>query len=463
MKTKNIFKAAFLFFFILNISIAQSQFIKQLSGTNHDLNGVYFLNDRIGFSCGENGTFVKTTTGGDYWYTLEIPTDATLNGVWFTSADTGYVIGDNNTFLKTADGGLSWESQYLEFSCDLKSIRFITPNTGIIVGHGIKGGMVLKTNDGGRNWGSKIISLEEDQTLASQSEDRNDVYLNCFSFLDENTGLIAGFSYSYIYGKHPFICKTDDGGQTFTNISPEINKDDWYIGKEVVSVNYLNSHDACAVMNTGNGANFLLISNYKVKSFEKNELSPYFNSRGRFYSAYFLDRFTGYFTGIVDGNSQIIKTIDQGNSFIKFIPPVSKSLYASCFTDQHHGYFVGQDGTILKFKDENNNALTTIDQLENQEMPYTAAATKENLKKTHVHLYNFNKKSKRNFAIELYDINGNPIDVKNARIRVFSDEVRLWVRTNELNQSIYFYTVKYNNEAIVTGRINSSSYAQLSY
>ena len=51
------------------------------------------------------------------------------------------------------------------------------------------------------------------------------------------------------------------------------------------------------------------------------------------------------------------------------------------------------------------------------------------------------------------------IEILNTRVKVYSDEVRLKIKTKELANTTYFYNIKYNNSSIVNGKIMLSSFA----
>jgi len=436
-----------------------------MSGTNEDLYTVFFADSKTGWAAGVNGALVKTLDAGETWAPIELKIKNTINGIHFINPDTGFIVGKNNTLLRSFDGGYTWKSIKVPLQCDYTSIQFVNKSVGFITGHYDKGGVFMRTTDGGITWDYKQIMQSGYSGGNNPVEPEMDIYLMTCSFLDENIGVLGGFVYSYVYGRHPFLCKTNDGGQTFTNISPDINKNDWYIGKEIVSINYINQNDAVAIVNSGLGSDFLLISDYKVRSFEKLDFESNFNNRGRFFSSEFLGRFIGYFTGIVNGDTQIIKPIDQGNSFMFLSPPTENTLYASCFININKGFFVGQNGTIISLHDKDNIVYHSPLAAESNytDPPYTMASTRKSNKKTQIHVYNVKLKNRRQFDIELKNSFGQIIRVKRMRIKLYSDEIRIKIKTKQLLNETYFYSVNYNNVPVVNGKISLTSFAHSSY
>jgi photosystem II stability/assembly factor-like uncharacterized protein len=445
--------------FIINPGVTQFENLN--SGSSKDLHAIHFADSRTGYAGGVEGTLLKTHNEGRTWQHLHISSGSNITGLSFISADTGFVVGEDNLFIRTDDGGYHWESLPTPQGANFKSIRFVNKTTGFVAGHSHEGGIFGKTTDSGRNWEFQIIRDDSRDKGYTTKQAYDDIYLMNMSFLNDDVGVLGGFAYNFTYGKRPYICKTEDGGNTFIEISPNFTRNEWYLGKEIVSVSYLNDHDVIAIMNTGTGTDFLFISDYKVTSFGwvSNETAT--NSRGWYYGMEFLGRFTGYFTGIVDGQSQILKTIDQGNSFIYLKPPTNNSLYASFFTDEKTGYFVGQGGVILRLRDKNNTVRRKNDGSDNamDESPYSYASTQRGMKKTSVHLYNVAEREKRLYRIKVLDRYGNQIPVKRTRTRVYSDEIRMYVKTDELAAETYFYSVLYNNMPILTGKLDLSHIA----
>ncbi|MEZ5084061.1 MAG: YCF48-related protein [Bacteroidales bacterium] len=438
----------------------QGTFILRNSGTNEDLSTVHFADKLHGWAAGMNGTLVKTVNGGRSWSSVELETVQHLNGIYFIDVDTGFIVGENSTIITTRNGGIDWEYHELPATGDLTAIQFVDASTGFIIGHGVHGAIFMKSTDGGRSWETKQIRENDLNGSNHVGNNDDDIYFMNFSFLDENTGVIGGFKYSYVYGRLPFVCKTTDGGQTFVNISPDINQNDWYIGKEIAGINFINSNDAIAVVNSAVGSDFLLISDYRIKSFNKSDQQSNFTTRGRFYSSEFLGRFIGYFTGIVNGETQIIKTIDQGNSFMFLSPPTRNTLYASCFINTNTGFFVGQKGTIIQLHDDNN--IIYSEESENErvvaEPPYTLASINKKKKKTQIHVYNVDFNNRKKYDVELINSRGKTVSLKRIRVKVFSDEVRMRIKTPLLKTDTYFYSVKYANSPIVNGKVSLESY-----
>jgi len=205
------------------ISLAvNAQFEMQNSGTNKNLFQIFFTENNTGYIIGEEGTLLKTINGGKKWIELAIDNQNDLAGIYFHNPDTGFIIGEHNTFLRTLDGGENWEDIDIPVMVDLSSIKFINKTTGYVTGHGSVGGIILKTTDAGLTWNCKIITDNCFNTNQITGIECEDINLLTMSFINESEGIIGGFSYNYKIGKRAFLCKTTDGGDTFTDISPDL-------------------------------------------------------------------------------------------------------------------------------------------------------------------------------------------------------------------------------------------------
>jgi len=97
---------------ILRTTNGGASWTRQASGTTNDLKDVFFTDADTGTAAGGNltdqyqgETILRTTNGGATWAKQEIPIQNALLGVFFTNASTGTVVGENGTILRTKTGG----------------------------------------------------------------------------------------------------------------------------------------------------------------------------------------------------------------------------------------------------------------------------------------------------------------------------------------------------------------------
>lgn len=112
----------------------------QSSGTDRDLNRVYFVTDKIGIITGDEGLLLRTENGGARWERVASGIDKPLFGVSFIDKKTGWVVGYQGAVIRTYDGGETWIRQESSTNIDLFGVSF-SRNGGFAIG---RGGMVLR-------------------------------------------------------------------------------------------------------------------------------------------------------------------------------------------------------------------------------------------------------------------------------------------------------------------------------
>ncbi len=182
------------------------------SPTTNSLNSICFINDSLGFACGNQGTVIKTVNGGSKWYILSDSSAINLYDIKFISAHKGFIVGEKGTILSTSDEGTTWEKLNADTNATLFKIYFLkNKSTGFIIG---ALGTILKTNDSGNTWVPVTSPTEE--------------FLYGISFADDNNGFIVGWNGT--------ILKTTDGGNTWAKEKSLNNKyirDITFLNKDV--------------------------------------------------------------------------------------------------------------------------------------------------------------------------------------------------------------------------------------
>ena len=139
---------------------------------SNDLSWVKILDATHYYAVGENGTFMKSSDGGDSWLINSqagvtdpsFGSGATLRlySAWFFDVNTGFVTGqsvtnDGGKIRKTTDGGQTFSSIGLGIPAGVTfmpprvyDINFINSNTGYICGDTVV--KCMMTTNGGSNW-----------------------------------------------------------------------------------------------------------------------------------------------------------------------------------------------------------------------------------------------------------------------------------------------------------------------
>ncbi len=179
---------------------------EQISGTGERLQGVFFLDSRIGWVVGRSGVILRTTDGGQSWEQANIEGGLPLTNVYFLNRQEGWIFDDRGNAYVTQDGGVSWrildkEQFPIAFPHEM---QFVDDQLGWVVGQDNDGlGRILRTNDGGQSW--KVQESEVRRPLKS------------IFFLNAQTGWAVGGSQRGV----SLIMKTIDGGERWRSVNNE--------------------------------------------------------------------------------------------------------------------------------------------------------------------------------------------------------------------------------------------------
>jgi photosystem II stability/assembly factor-like uncharacterized protein len=301
---------SFVFFAVLGFYCIplNAQWTPLSSGTTSTLNSVYFYNESVGVSVGENSTALKSTDGTN-WTAITIAGSESFSCVTMTNDSTLFVTGLFGIY-KSTDTGDSWV--LTPCSEIMRSIFFIDETVGYVCGDN---STLYKTVDGGMNWVpllfptsglvlKRVYSLSSD-TLYILSNNSNDAVMRSY-----------------------------DGGQTWFSFPVPVTST-W---DDIVFTNanngYLVSGSGSAVLTTFNSG-----------------LSWSYNSQGgqHNYCLEFISTAVGYAAGgLPFSYGGIEMTSDSGNTWLPSNATSMGVFLDICFPNDTIGYAVGQYGTILK-------------------------------------------------------------------------------------------------------------------
>ncbi len=149
------------------------------------LRSLYFINKDTGWAVGDaisKAQILKTVDGGKNWVAQNSNSFENLDNVYFSSPNVGFTTGDNGTFLKTLDGGNTWSSVTTipgsNFRPSYLSKFYFTSN---YTGFYTTDYAIFKTNDSGENWNAVLENAEAPITnIAFNSEGVHGIAV-CFS------------------------------------------------------------------------------------------------------------------------------------------------------------------------------------------------------------------------------------------------------------------------------------------
>ena len=133
----------------------------QSSGTKIRFRGVSAVSSTVAWASGENGTYARTTDGGQTWQTGVVPDAAELDfrDVDAFDANTAYLLsigeGEKSRIYKTTDGGLRWTLQFKNSrpTAFFDAMAFWDRVHGIAMSDPVDGRfLIITTSDGGATW-----------------------------------------------------------------------------------------------------------------------------------------------------------------------------------------------------------------------------------------------------------------------------------------------------------------------
>jgi photosystem II stability/assembly factor-like uncharacterized protein len=123
--------------------------------TRSVLTSVFFLDDKLGWACGHDGTVLATQDGGETWTSLheEAGKDRVLLSIWFENAQHGIAVGQFGLVLETADGGKTWDDRKLVSGelGDRHMFSIFAGGKGLVL-VAAEAGTMFRSDDAGKTW-----------------------------------------------------------------------------------------------------------------------------------------------------------------------------------------------------------------------------------------------------------------------------------------------------------------------
>ncbi|MDZ4712738.1 MAG: YCF48-related protein [bacterium] len=180
----------------------------QLRNLGYDFTSIYFFNDSVGFLTPLNQYKLwKTTNTGVNWFEMNYTfAFISINDIQFINNNIGFVCGRSqagagSTYIgKTTNGGMNWTEWTLSSGYEFISLSFISSEVGFVSS---LFGTLLKTTNGGQNFGWFIAGDFPTGGIIVQALDSNNVY---------------------VCGGNGFLSKSVNGGTNWSQMNSPTNK-----------------------------------------------------------------------------------------------------------------------------------------------------------------------------------------------------------------------------------------------
>ncbi len=150
---------------------------------------IQFIDSNTGYCAGGKsydgvsiGNILKTTNGGENWYSLNFETSQ-ITAFYFFDASIGYIFNFNKELWKTTNGGSSWSKVSSSVPYSYPDCYFLNTDTIILK----TANEIIHTTDGGVSW-------VKDYTVSNQN-----IVLTRMKFFEKYKG--------YVIGHEGFIAK----------------------------------------------------------------------------------------------------------------------------------------------------------------------------------------------------------------------------------------------------------------
>jgi photosystem II stability/assembly factor-like uncharacterized protein len=273
------------------------------------------------------------------WERIDSPTDQFLKSTHFVDSLYGFFLNRNlgwavawksdappygTIILTTTNGGGIWQnSAYRDENIFMNCVLFLDSLTGWMGG---SPHTLVKTTDGGGNWEQADV----DSTNLSFFPVLN------ISFYNEQYGFACGG----LFDAAGVIWKTTNGGDRWTPIDPLYAPPD-----EIWQMHFFDSLNVIGVGGDPDqfGAGFINTTDAGI-SWDYNEIGIL----GAVKAVSFRTGSEGW--APIPQASSMVYTLDSAKTWTEINVPDSAALYDLIFPDSLHGFAVGVEGAILKYK-----------------------------------------------------------------------------------------------------------------
>ena len=402
------------------IPFAQGTWERLISPTNNNLNSVHFVDSLFGWAAGFSGTIIHTTNGGNDWVVQESKTENNIFDIFFLNRSLGWAVSwdvINYPFgtyvLKTTDGGLNWNSStFPKENIFSQCILFQDSLNGWMGG---KPYPIVKTTDGGTTWTEAEID----------SSNFSNFPVYDMQFYNSSFGYASGGAIDCC----GIIWWTIDGGSYWQVI------DTPFVALEPIYQLYIK--DSLNVLGVGGDFESWGFGVGMMRTSDGGS-SWDFEYIGISGVAWDIDFRTNYEAWApLGGQQKLIYSLDAGSAWTAVSTPDSAMIFKMIFPDSLHGFGVGLDGAIIKYKPDSATNIFIPEKLipekfilyQNYPNPFNPTT------KIEIRISNFEFVS-----LKVYDVLGREVaTLVNDELAAGNYEFNF--NAGQLSSGVYFYTL----------------------
>lgn len=328
-----------LIFLFISIQL-KAQWSEQNSGVTVDLWDVCFVDSLNGWAIGDS-LIIKTTNGGVSWDLTQTNfVTNSLTKLRFIDKTNGFIQTQGKLFT-SFDGGTNWSQIEIENNLNVNDFYFINENTGWITLADAwftpKVSMVAKTSDRGNTW----------QTVIKDSADIIISFI-CIDFLDSNYGIVT--KTSFVDNSETEFFKTKNGGDSWEYTG---SFSSGILNLKIIDDSLIIAGDGCLTTSIDQGNNWSLYNDfiYSVKDISS------------------ADRENSWFLYVLHtGEHQVYYT----DPTLRFIKIYETPLVLNAIDNYLNKYcwVVGKNGKVLFYKNNITHVDAAIEQTKEFEISY---------------------------------------------------------------------------------------------
>ena len=286
--------------------------------------------------------------------------DSTLRSVFFVDHDMGWAVGDRGIILKTEDGGRNWQSISSPRDLVWTSVFFINEKVGWITGGYFRGslersvGVMIRTIDGGKTW-QNFSKNGIPFVRKIRFEDEQKGWLECDSNHLYPNGLLVTSDGGHEWRSPPGVSATQlkTGMKTSSDIFIGVDKENTLVKFDRQGMNKLQRlpfHQTDHLMESGNGQ-FLCIADGKIYRPSSDRPLVVGNRQTDIVRLDSLFHRDNQVWGVGSPGCVMVSSSDDGKMWSRLRTGQVESLKSVFFLNEERGWAVGALGKIIATKD----------------------------------------------------------------------------------------------------------------